>query len=253
MKRTAGYLALGLVAYLLFAVVMLPAQKALGFALPQLKSQGVSVAVSGVAGSIWSGRMESLRIDGIGLQQIHWDLNPFALLTGRIGGDWNMTWQGARLQGYGSAAPDGRALLKNVEAHSPANEFAGFLPIPLSLGGDITLALQELKLEEGRPVSAEGSVIWSDAAFISPLDASLGDLRVVLKPREGGGIDAEIRDDGGPLRLEGELKLEPNGTYRLNANLGTRPGASPALEENLAMLGRRNPEGLYNVVHEGRI
>ncbi|SCZ64898.1 type II secretion system protein N [Thiohalomonas denitrificans] len=253
MKRTVGYLALGLVAYLLFAVMMLPAQKALGFAVPQLKSQGVSIAASGVAGSIWSGRMDALSVNGFGLQQIRWDLNPLSLLTGRIGGDWNMNWQGARLQGYASATPDGRALLKNVQADSPADEFAGFIPIPLSLGGNITLDLQELRLEEGRPVSAEGTAIWTDAAFIAPLDASLGDLRVVLKPREGGGVDAEIQDGGGPLRLEGTLKLEPNGTYRLNANLGTRPGASSALEENLAMLGRRNPEGFYNVVHQGRI
>ncbi len=252
MRRTLGYVALGLVAYLIFAAATLPAKKALGFAFSQLQPQGVALTASGITGSAWSGRVASLTVNGFGFQQVGWELNPLSLAGGRIGGDWNVTWQGARLQGYGSTAPDGRFLLEDVEAHSPAAEFAGLLPIPVTLGGDIRLNLRRLELEGGHPVTAEGDLLWKGAALVAPLEASLGDLRLVLKPLKDGGTDARISDEGGPLRVEGELKVDPNGAYRIDALLGTRPGADPALEESLPLIGRRAPDGRYRVVYQGK-
>lgn len=253
MKRLFGYIALGVFTYLLFVVSTLPAQQALGLAAPRLKSQGVSLSASGVDGSAWSGRAAILSVNGVGLQSVHWELSPLALLSGRLGGDWSFQWQGARAEGHASAAADGEARLEAVRARFLAAELGALLPLPVSLGGEFALELERLELNGGRPVAAKGELLWRGAALRAPLEAALGDVHLVLSPREKGGIEGQISDGGGPLKIEGEVSLEPNGSYRLNALLGTRPGADASLKDNLPMVGQRMSDGRYRVVFNGRL
>ena len=53
--------------------------------------------------------------------------------------------------------------------------------------------------------------------------------------------------------VSGEVVLMPKGTYRLELNLATRPGASSELEQALGMLGRPGAGGKRRVTYSGRL
>ena len=81
MKRAWPLLTLGIVAYVVFAVVTLPA----GVVLSRMASSGIST--DGVSGTIWNGHAQVLRISGAHLGSVGWDLHALALFTGRLVAD----------------------------------------------------------------------------------------------------------------------------------------------------------------------
>src|SRR5262245_30208174 len=81
MKKIWPMLALGLGAYIVFALVTLPAQ----LITDRLARQGVSMI--GVQGTVWSGRAEAVQVANLNLGMLRWSLRPLALLTARAGAD----------------------------------------------------------------------------------------------------------------------------------------------------------------------
>lgn len=251
MSRAWRYLLLGIAVYLAALVATFPAQRALQLAAPALAS--ARIEPTGVEGSIWNGRAATVLVDGrFPLEAIRWELELLPLLAARLAGDWYAGIGVGGLQGAVSAGAE-QVTLSRVEGQLPISAVAPLLPLPLPVAGDLAVNLASLTLAGGRPVAAEGSVVWSRAAVTAPQAVALGDLRVTLTPREGGGISGRLSDGGGPLELSGEITIEPGGAYRVTASVGTRPDAAPALAQALPLLGRRGPGGKYLITYNGRI
>jgi hypothetical protein len=251
MRRSWRYLLLGTVAYLVALAATFPAGRALQLAAPALAAANIRPA--GVEGSIWSGRAASVLVDGrFPLEAVRWELDLLPLLAARLAGDWRAGIGTGGLQGGVSAAGE-QVTLSRMEGQLPIGAVAPLLPLPLPVAGDLTVNLVSLSLVAGRPAAAEGTIVWSRAAVTAPQAVALGDLRITLTPREGGGISGRLSDGGGPLDLSGELTVEPGGAYRLSASVGTRPDAAPALVQALPLLGRKGPGGKYLITYNGRI
>lgn len=253
MKRLIPCLLLGIAIYLVALLALLPAQRALAWVQPALASRGVSLAVGSVSGSIWNGRVEGLQVASLPLVQADWDVSPLSLLTGAIGADVRARSGDARANGYASAGFGGSVVLKETEGQVPAALIAGRLPFPVLVDGDILLNLGRLVLEDGRPVSAEGVLVWSDARITAPQPVALGNLKLTLEPRDEGGIVARVSDGGGPLEASGDITFEPDGRYHLQVLLAARADAEPALRQSLPMLGSRAPGGKYLVTFNGQL
>jgi hypothetical protein len=253
MRRWPGLLITGVVVYLIALVANFPASHGLALALPYLEQAGVELEAAEVSGSIWSGRIGEARVERQRLQRVRWSLRPGEALAARIGADWRTDFDGGHLQGRLALDAGGRLLLSRTEGRIPMDLISNRLPLPVVLGGELALNLEQLTLADGVPESARGVVLVSGARVVSPQAVELGDLRLVIAPVEGGGIRAELADAGGPLEATGSLVLAGDRSYRLDALVSPRADADPVIGQVLPMLGQRTPAGKYRVEFTGTL
>src|SRR5688500_12399344 len=113
MKRLWPLIALGVCAFVIFAVTTLPA----GVVLSWLGSSGISAG--GVSGTIWNGRAQVLQVQGANIGGVEWKLHALPLLTARLSADVKVT----RIDGFAttqlSATPTGIVSMKNLTASLP--------------------------------------------------------------------------------------------------------------------------------------
>lgn len=253
MRKALFYALGGLIVYLVSLLVLLPAEPVLEWGAPRLQEQGLTVAASGLEGSVWSGEAATLSVNEAPVGRAEWDLSPWSMLLGRIGAHWRVQPQGGYLSGDLTATA-GQLRLTDMEGRLPAAQVMGYAPaLPVQIEGEISTRMERLVLSGTAIGEASGTLVWHDAAVTSPMEMPLGDLRVELSTAADGNIVGDVGDAGGPLEVAGEVVLSPEGTYRLELNLGTRSGASQELEQALGMLGRPGPGGKHRLTYSGRL
>lgn len=257
MKRSrAGvtpYVALGLAAYLVFLVAKFPAGMA--YALGQEYGDlGDRVRLSGVEGTVWSGRAAELIADGMALGRVDWTLNPLALFTARADIDWRM--DGAEHAGYGRllAGRDGGIEIEGVRGTMRAEQLTPFFAnLPLRLTGDVRVDVAAMDIQPGRRFAARGELNWVDAALTAPQPMEIGSLRIESVPADDGGSRITLSDRGGPLAVDGVIRVGADGSYRTSLTMAARPEADPSLDSALGFFGPRDPSGRVRVSQTGRI
>src|SRR5690606_40005787 len=85
-RRLLGLSLLGIVAWLIFILAMLPAR----FVLAQFGSLlPPDIRLHGVQGTLWNGTAQTLAWRGVSAGPLHWDVQAVALLTGHLQADIN--------------------------------------------------------------------------------------------------------------------------------------------------------------------
>ncbi len=233
--------------FLFFLLLTLPARHVWGwFGAGQL-------AVQDVEGTLWQGRIARLVHPTFSTGPLAWRLRPQALLLGRI--EYQLFMQSGT---GGGELRAGRGLLAGVyvvDAHVtlPAAELAQRLRLKLlSLGGDLQLDLDELRLSDAGVSALQGNMIWRDAQLIQPNALALGHLQMQLGLREGQ-VVGTLSDQGGPLELTGELLIGADKRYQLNAYLKPRVDADASLREALGLLGAPDAQKRYRLQYSGEL
>src|SRR4026208_261275 len=171
MKGTWPLVALGIGAFLLFALVTLPASVVLSFFHPP------GVTLAGVSGTIWKGRAQAVRSGNVHVGSVEWNLNVLALLTGKLGADVKVT----RSDGFaqGSIAVSGsRVTMRGLNAALPLSA----LPPNVVQGwtGAATLTLTQLVLDNALPVAATGTGEGTDLTGPANRPIPMGGYKVVF-------------------------------------------------------------------------
>ncbi|HZF31176.1 MAG TPA: type II secretion system protein N [Gammaproteobacteria bacterium] len=228
-------LALGVGAYLAFLLVSFPASTALRWFVPG------EVKVSGVQGTLWSGRAAALSVGQIPLQDLRWRASPWPLFTGRLSADVEARLADGFLSAHVSASPS-RVRLSDAR-------FAASLPTLQTLfplggtRGQATANLSMLELAGGWPTTVVGELrlaklevppfVRNGAAQLIPL----GDYLVRFElPAGKQGVAATFNDTGGPLEVSGTLGLQPTRVYAIEAFITPRAEASPDLVQGLSIM-----------------
>ena len=249
MKRAVGLVLLGLFAYLAFLVGTFPAGWAYALAKPHLQRAGV--ALYQIEGTVWNGRAGRVVVRGQRLPALDWRLHPLALLT--LEGRADLSLGGDRLRAGLAIDRQGRLRLAPVTVHWPVPELLALARLDaLQLGGRLDARIERLRIEEGLPREAQGTLTWHAASTRLPLAAQLGDLSLELTTTADG-IQGRFRDGGGPLGLSGTLKLDPEGHWRLELQLTPREGRQSDLGRLLAFLGRPDGQGRVTLQRSGRL
>lgn len=254
MKRVMLWVAGGLAVYLLALVATVPAAQVLPRAVPLLESRGVRLAASGIEGSLWSGRMARVAVNGVALGESEWSLSPWRLLLGEAGFGFSVTPQGGYLAGDVRLS-DERLTLSGVGGELPASTLVASLPrlpMPVEVEGSVTVEVNTLDWAAGKLDAAEGVIVWRQATVLAPMPMRLGDLKMELVPGPNGTLLGKLSDGGGPLGVKGDVTLSPGG-YRLNAVLTPRADTDPALAQTLTLLGRPDNQGGYRLTWAGRL
>ena len=158
-------------------------------------------------------------------------------------------------QGKGAIAKSlfGGVSLQDVQAGLYLKDVAPMLGLQsLSPAGVVRLNLQELQIEDGFIVSAEGNAIWQNAeiALFKPLQ--LGTLEIEVKPDENG-IKGVLSDKGGPLEAQGLLNLDTEGKYNLNGSVRVRDPLKTDLNSAINAMGRPGADGKIPLKYSGKM
>lgn len=237
-----SWAALGLGAYVAFTLAMFPAGTALRWLAPP------DVAFAGVAGTLWSGSAASCSFAGFTAESLRWRVRPAAFLLGRVSADVEARIPDGFIAGNITASP-GTVRFGNLRGATSLPALAALLPVR-GMRGQASVQLETLVLEDGWPTQAVGEVRLAGLE-VTPLipDGSgallpLGDYTLTLLPSSAGEIAATVVDNGGPLEVEGTLRLDAARTYTIDALVKPRPNAPEMLVEGLAfMTTEPNAEG----------
>lgn len=224
------YLIFGFVALLLALLARAPASL-LQRALPS----GLPIQATAWGGTLWSGQAELVQVGEPGFWR--WQLQPSALLRGRVG---------LQVQGTGSLSLSGRLesgaggwQARDLRGDVPARLLQPLLPPGWALPGDLRVDGVELSRKGGTRgawQSAAGQLYWAGGAMqynlgsevqtatLPPLVAALamdGDrLAVSLVEEAGGGVLADVR-------VAADGAIETRLRERLLKYSGRTSGASP--------------------------
>lgn len=253
MKKVWPLVALGIGAFLLLALITLPARVVLSYIHPP------GVTLTGVSGSIWSGRAQAVRSGAMHVGSLEWKLALIPLFTGKLGADLKVTRTDGFIQASVAASAAGTVTLRDLNAQLPL----GALPSNVAPGGwsgALRLKLAQLTLANGWPVAASGTVDVADLVGPANRPAALGSYKVVF-PAEGAAsgdahgdtLSGALTDTSGPLAVNGTVQLNKNRSYLINGMIATRPGAPGDMARTLEILGPPDDQGRREFTLEGTL
>ncbi|GAA0343580.1 hypothetical protein GCM10009092_05220 [Bowmanella denitrificans] len=239
-------LGLSLLAYLLLLIASLPAAQV----VPRLPLPP-QLQIQGLQGSIWNGRAAIVQYQGLPVRQLHWQVNPWALLTGKLSLALNagnsrdveqISLQGHLRLGNNSIASEG------LEIFLPTDLVIAQLPLPLPVNakGRFKVNLDELEYDQSGCHSAVGRGQWLNAqvsgtrGFI-PLgnfsaDLSCQDKQLLLDIKEPNsfGLNAQAR-------IPADFKVKVTGRFKPSAELPEE------VHQAARLFGQADNQGYYQI------
>jgi general secretion pathway protein N len=247
MKRLWPLVALGVGAFIIFALVTLPA----GIVLSRLGSSGIHAG--GVSGTIWTGRAQVLQIQGAHIGSVEWDLHVLPLFAARVSADVKVT----RIDGFATTKLDagfgGRLRLQDLTASLPLSIIPPHL-IPGGWNGTLNGRFAQLTLDNGWPTQVNGTLEVVELTGPASNPTKAGSYRIAFDPATASAelLQGAISDAGdGPLQVSGTLELRPDRTYKLDTLIAARPDAPRSLAQVLEFLGPPDAQGRRQFVTEG--
>jgi len=229
-----SWLALGVGAYLAFALSTFPAATAVRWFVPP------PVALNGVQGTVWSGSAASGTIGGLPVQDVRWHVRAWTLLTGRVGANV----EGRLADGFvntGITASTSRVQFDDFRGGTSLATLALLLPVR-GMRGQASVALSSLELENGWPARILGELKLAALEMV-PFGSSgnsslvpLGDYTVTFGDAPARNIAARFVDNGGPLEVAGTLVVSPAREYTFDALIKPRNGAPQQLIDGLKVM-----------------
>ena len=237
MKRLWPLIALGVGAFIVFALVTFPAS----VVLSRLGSAGINTA--GVSGSIWNGKAQVLQIHGVNVGSAEWDLHVLPLFTLHLNADVKVSRVDGFVSTELSVGPGGKVTLTGLSASLPLQALPNIAP-----GWAATLngRFERLALDSGWPSEVVGTLDAMDVTGPARRPANVGSYRITFDPASSTAemIQGAITDAGdGPLQINGTVRLKADRSYEIDALVATRPNAPRNLATALEYLGPPDDQG----------
>ncbi len=256
-RKYIRYTLFAVILYIIFLIATLPAS--IGFTLVKNNSQlNRQLQFSSVTGTVWSGSASSVHISGINIGQLDWNLKLLPLLLGELSIYLNIKNSAAsasNMSGSGTVSISffGNINVEDFTAAFPIDSLAPLMyGLPARLSGDVNMHIDALSLTKGNRFNLKSRIVVSKAVLVSPQRIEYGDILIQATPQLYGS-QFVLTDQGGPLILDGNIKIKGNGLYSINLGLGARNSASKDLQSGLIFLGQRDATGKYRYKMKGKL
>ncbi|MEL7025223.1 MAG: type II secretion system protein N [Pseudomonadota bacterium] len=227
----------------------LPASVALGWFLPD------QIQTRGIQGTIWSGTIGAVSVDGLGIGPVQWKLAPLALLTGRAKARIETQLPGGFFDGTVSASLTGRIVAQNLRAQidlAPLTRNASMGPSR----GIARASAARLEIEQQWPVSVSDGVLeLRELTYLGIGTQPLGSHRITFAEPEN---DSEFPVTGVIETLEGAfdvnatLRLATDSRYELTGTVALTNEAPQRLKQQISVaLGQPDAAGRFRLDERG--
>ena len=211
-----------LVLWLVFVITRIPASWG-----AWLMTQNGALALSGVSGTLWSGKagMASASIDGkdYSLGELRWTLHPASLLTLSPCADISTELEYQQASGTACASLGGQLHLKNTDISAPASLVQGIAP-NTRLDGRASVQIAELRLNGQHLDALKGNLNWTGARVHNGQNwLNVGSFAADLSATPEGHINADIFSLEGPIDLAGNVIMPLAGGIFINAEFAFTP------------------------------
>ena len=235
MKRTVWITLAALVAFALILLVRMPAS----WLLPSGPKAPFSCAL--IEGSLWSGSCDGLILQRMPLGDVTWELAPLKLLLARLAAHVTFNHEAARASADLEVGLSGRLTARHVLADLPLDP--KILPgLPPHMSGDVHAELALLQSDGAAITQLQGRIEAHNLEDSSGHPTPLGSY-VITFPGGPGAPVGQLHDLGGPLSVEGTLKLTRAGGFDVQALVAARAEATPELVNNIKFLGSPDASG----------
>ena len=195
-----------------------------------------------IAGSVWDGYCGGAIVRGTSLGTVTWRVQPAELLKARLGAHLTAVRANASMSADVAIGLDGTVAARNVVIDLPLKP--AFVPaLPPFISGKAVADLRRLEVTRAGVIRRiQGRIEVRHLIDSSGQVTPLGSF-IVTFPGGAGEPVGRLRDLGGPLALEGSLRLTAQPGYVLNARVAARSDAVPSLLNALEYLGTPDAEG----------
>ena len=250
MKTAVRYGVLVFVLYVVFLLVLLPADRVYA-----LLKERISLPVSlyQVNGSVWDGSAAVAMVGTQRFESVDWRFRPLALLLGHLEVELDVNRTGGGLSVVAGRSVTGDYFLRNLDADLPAAELESlYTPVKLGLSGDVIADIGRIVVKESHLASIEGKIIWKDAGFTMSPGNPVGSFEIEFETTDEG-VKGLVKDTGGPLQVDGILLLKPDGSYQFTGALNPRDAARNDIRQALRIFGNPDATGKVDVSQSGNI
>ena len=242
------YFITAVAAYLLILLATIPAKP-----VTELINENSPVSIQGVSGTLWDGQAYQITIDNnIQLEQTSWSFNLWKLLLGRLSLNIDTSYLSEPISAEAGSSFLGRIFVNELRATVSASEVGRLANIPIAkLDGAIILDIQHAQWKQGELPLATGSIKWKDASVTVAETASLGNVLILLNESDQQLLNAEIKNEGGDIRINGNAELIAEADYAADITLAPNASASNNVKQSLGMFAKPQPNGEYNIKKSG--
>ncbi len=230
---------LAVVAFAAIVIARLPAS----WVIPAPPS---AVACTAVDGSIWSGSCTGLTAQGSAVGDVTWDIHAARLLTGKLSATITLTRPTGTVHGDFDVGLDKSVTAHNVQAAFPLDrEVMSFLPPNLrTLHGTANANIAFAHFVKDKITQLQGRIELHDLEnHDQDGTMSLGSYALTF-PGGSGEPTGQLRDLGGPLAVEGTVRLtQDQPGFDVQGYVTPRADAAPSLVSNLQYLGSPDAQG----------
>ena len=250
MRTNTLLIGVGFASFVLFTLISIPASVVTN----RLPDQ---VRFGGVEGTLWRGTVGSIDVSGWRLRDARWDLNPAALLIGRLSASVSARAAGGEINADASVSVSGAMSVSSLEATGLIAPLATLFNLPVT-GGRYRLQLSALDITDNWPTSLIGSVQVTDVPLniMGSVGGPTGNYAVVFDDEtvpEDGRLSGALSDVGGPVEVGGSVELTPPGNYVVRAKVKARPGAPADIAQALTLVGPVGADGKREISIAGSL
>jgi hypothetical protein len=151
---------IGVLTFIVGIILFFPARVAYQWFAP------AELSLSGISGSVWSGRAREGDANGIYLRDLQWHIRPLDFVTLKLGFAVSTMLASGFIEGNIAIGVTGSIVARDISASVPLRTLQTSLGMP-GLQGSLSAQFDVLKLEAGLPVTADGVLEVSN--LIAPL------------------------------------------------------------------------------------
>lgn len=250
MKKTLKLLAFALVAYIVFLLVTLPANRVYQQFAEQLPS---SIKFYGVSGTIWSGKAELVTLASQQYRNASWQFQWAGLVKGKA--LFNLDFDNGQSQIKGNVGVDvfGNMVARELLIQQELTDIQALAKVsPITVGGKMGGRINSLVVKQDKISEANATMTIIDAAFLLPRRTPWGNFKIDIESPDGN-TKIKIKDQGGPLLADGLVSVSEAGEYDVNLAVEAASGASNDLIRGLEFFGRPGSDGKTRLKYKGSL